>query len=342
MKRETSSDESSHPRLGNPDHQLRAGLHPALPGRGDRRDEHRKQRSLHGARGDAGGHGRLRRALAAQRPGRPLRAGNGGRGDRDAAGLAQAQAREPPQDRHGAVALLPSRVAAGAPLDRPAPAGRDARAGRGGTLLAAGRLPRRGRRPAVALPDRTLPQVPQGLAVARDRGLPAARGHDDSSGPARGLARRKAPFARAGRRARHPDAARVLSRRRPSRPALETVGADAPLDRSRARGGARPGRVPGRGQRAPGADRRGRAGPVRERRGPLRRTGAAAAVARGRGRLPGARRQGRGAVGPHAAPPHPGGSGAAGADARGDGPGLSRRCARTICGGSSREPRLAR
>ena len=76
------------------------------------------------------------------------------------------------------------------------------------------------------------------------------------------------------------------------------------------------------------------------RRGPLRRAGAAPAVARGRGRLSGARRQGRRAVRPRPAPAHPGGPGAAGGGARGFGVGVSAAAqGRSAVGRRVRTPR---
>ena len=162
-----------------------------------------------------------------------------------------------------------------------------------GKLPAPRRLPRRGRRAPLAVSDRPLPQVPARRARARDRRLPAAGGERGSRGPARGLPRRPAAPALARRRHRHPHPARVLARRRSARPALEAVGAHAPLDRARARGRARPGRLPGGRQRPDVPGRLRRARTLRASRRALRGTGAPAALAGRRGRLPRPGRQGR-------------------------------------------------
>ena len=108
------------PRVGNPDHQLRPRLHPDVPRRRDRGDEHGQQRALPRAGGDARGDDRFGRPVAPQRPGRGLRDRDDRRGHGDAAGLAQDPARESPEDVDGAGALLPARVAARAALGRPA------------------------------------------------------------------------------------------------------------------------------------------------------------------------------------------------------------------------------
>ena len=260
--------------------------------------------------GDAGGDGRVRRDLAAQRARRRLRdrAGRGGRGRQ--AGPAESPFREPAGDGHGAGPLLPARGAAGSALGRSAEARRASRGVGGRSLSAAGSLRPGRRRPAVAVSAGALPQVPARASRPRDRGVPAAGGELRGDGAARRFPRRPPASAPARRRLRHPDAAGLRAGRRPPRPPLEAVGADAAVDRPRARGGAGPRRRPDAGQ-CPGGPggRGGGRGPGTEDLA-LRGTGGPPPLPRRRGRLPGPQRARPRRKRPGAAGPDPRSAGA--------------------------------
>ena len=153
---------------------------------------------------------------------------------------------------------------------------------------------------------------------------------------------RPAP-ARARRRLRHPDAARVHAGRRSARPALEAVGADASLDRPGARGraGPRASSWPSTTRcRRPSIRRRSHASSGRSRA-----ARAQALLLLSRGGEVGFQARGVKVAahgGPQPAAAHPRGARAAGARRARRPRRISRRCAAATCGGSCRDARQSR